>query len=73
MEYQPKRLEQCRVAFDQDSTIIAVVENCRRRDKPVELTGWRVPLRPGSAHVAIAPFQDGDAQPDDGPLRVGRE
>jgi hypothetical protein len=64
MEYQPKRLEQCRVAF-QDSTIIAVVE--------ISQSSWRVPLPPGSAHGAVAPFQDGDAQPDDEPLRVGRE
>jgi hypothetical protein len=32
-----------------------------------------VPLPSGGAHVAIAPFQDCDAQPDDEPLRVGRE
>jgi len=40
-----------RVVFDQDSH-----GHCRRRDEPMELARWRLPLPPGSAHVAVASF-----------------
>jgi hypothetical protein len=52
MEYQPERLEQCRVSFDRDSH-----GHCRRRDEPMEIANWRVPLPPRSAHVAVEPFR----------------
>jgi hypothetical protein len=56
------------VACDQDTTIIAVVEMSQSSG----LVGVCL-SRPAGPHVAIAPLQDGDAQPDDEPLRVGRE
>ena|SRR5262252_10999329 len=48
---EPEHLNRCRVAFDRDSH-----GHCRRRDEPMELARWRLPLPPGSAHVAVASF-----------------
>jgi len=46
-------LNRCRATFD---LWLRFHGHCRCRDEPIELAGWRVPLPPGGAHVAIARF-----------------